>query len=329
MTIPHSPAMLLTMVEWAEQRLAAAPLSYGHGTDNPRDEAAWLVLAGAGYAPDDPDVDPAARVDAETVSAIGELVRRRIEERRPTAYLTGRAWFAGLHFRVNEHVLVPRSPLAEPIMVRFAPWIGDRPVERMLEIGTGCGCIAAACARAFPEARVDATDIDDEALALARANLADLGLERQVTLHRADLFEGLPPARYDLIVSNPPYVDAAAIADLPAEYRHEPRSALAAGADGLDVVLPLLARAGEWLAEDGLLVVETGRAGATLGARYPGLPLTWLEFDHGGDGVFVVEAGALRDEAIGIGAAYGSGDGRPSPHGPRVGKNNRHGRSVI
>jgi ribosomal protein L3 glutamine methyltransferase len=294
MTIPQAPATLLDLVDWAEHRLALAPLAYGHGTDNPRDEAAWLVLAGAGHAPDDPDVDPATPVDAAGIEAVDALVRRRVEERVPTAYLTGRAWFAGLPFRVNAHVLVPRSPLAEPITARFAPWIGERPLQRILEIGTGCGCIAAACARAFPEARVDATDIDDEALALAATNLAELGLTDRVTLHRANLFDGLPRARYDLIVSNPPYVDEAAMAALPTEYRHEPAAALAAGTDGLDVVQPLLATAGDWLTDDGLLVVETGRSGAALARRWPGLPLTWLEFDHGGDGVFAVEAEVLR-----------------------------------
>ncbi len=294
MNIPQPPATLLELVDWAERRLAMAPLAYGHGTDNPRDEAAWLVLAGAGHAPDDPAVDPAARVGADAVKAIEELVRRRIDERRPTAYLTGRAWFAGLPFRVNEHVLVPRSPLAEPIAARFAPWIGARALDRILEIGTGCGCIAAACARAFPEARVDATDIDDQALALAATNLGDLGLEGRVSLHRADLFDGLPRVRYDLIVSNPPYVDRAAMEALPAEYRHEPGAALGAGEDGLDVIRPLLRAAADWLAEDGLLVIETGRAGAALTARWPLLPMIWLEFEYGGDGVFAIEADALR-----------------------------------
>lgn len=294
MKIPQPPATLLELVDWAERRLATAPLAYGHGTDNPRDEAAWLVLAGAGYAPDDPTIDPDTAVDAAAVETIGEWVRRRIDERMPTAYLTGRAWFAGLPFRVNEHVLVPRSPLAEPIAARFAPWIGERPLERILEIGTGCGCIAAACAHAFPEARVDATDVDDEALSLAATNLAEIGLDDRVTLHRADLFDGLPQRRYDLIVSNPPYVDRSAMDALPAEYRHEPRSALGAGEDGLDVIRPLLMAAGDWLVEDGLLVVETGRAGAALTARWPRLPLTWLEFDHGGEGVFAIEADALR-----------------------------------
>lgn len=305
MEIPQAPATLLELVDWAERSLATAPLTYGHGTDNPRDEAAWLVLAGAGHAPDDPDIDPATTVDAAGIDAVEVLVRRRIEERRPSAYLTGRAWFAGLAFRVNENVLVPRSPLAEPIAARFAPWIGERPVDRILEIGTGCGCIAAACARSFPEAHVDATDIDAEALSLAATNLADLGLDDRVTLHRANLFDGLPRARYDLIVSNPPYVDRAAMETLPAEYRHEPGSALAAGTDGLDVIRPLLTAARDWLSGEGLLVVETGRAGAALARQWPRLPLTWLEFDHGGDGVFAIEADALRAHGFSAHASRG------------------------
>jgi len=285
MTVPRAPTTLLALVEWAEGALAAAPLAYGHGTDNPRDEAAWLVLAGAGYAPDDPTIDPATPVDDRGVEAVSALVGRRLEQRRPTAYLTGQAWFAGLPFEVDERVLVPRSPLAEPIAARFTPWIGARPVERILEIGTGSGCIAAACAHAFPEARVDATDVDAGALALAQRNITALGLAERVVLHEADLFAGLPAAAFDLIISNPPYVDQAAMATLPTEYRHEPATALAAGPEGLDVVARLVEQAADWLTSDGYLVVETGRAGAALEARYPDLALTWIDFECGGDGV--------------------------------------------
>ena len=282
------------MVDWAQEALAAAPLAYGHGTDNPRDEAAWLVLAGAGHSPDDPSIDAATPVDADAVRAVTELLERRLRERRPTAYLTGRAWFAGLPFRVDERVLVPRSPLAEPIMNRFAPWIGDRPLERILEIGTGSGCIAAACAHAFPEAHVDATDVDAASLELAAENLAELGLDDRIHLHRADVFEGLPPARYGLIISNPPYVDAAGMAALPDEYRHEPAAALAAGTDGLDIVARIVTDAAAWLDDDGFLVVETGRARNALKRRFPRLAPTWLTFAHGGDGVCLTSAADLR-----------------------------------
>ncbi len=285
---------LLALVEWAEQRLRDAGVCFGHGTDNARDEAAWLVLAGAGHAPDDPGIDAATPVDAAGVAAVRGLLQRRVRERRPTAYLTGQAWFAGLPFCVDERVLVPRSPLAEPIAERFAPWIGDRAAARILEIGTGCGCIAAACARAFPEARVDATDLDPSVLELAAVNLRRLGLDDRVSLHRGDLFAGLAPASYDLIVSNPPYVDAAGMAALPSEFRHEPACALAAGPEGLDVIEPLLEQAAEWLAPHGLLVIETGRAGGPLAARHPHLPLVWLDFRAGGDGVCAIAAADLQ-----------------------------------
>ncbi|MEF8834101.1 MAG: 50S ribosomal protein L3 N(5)-glutamine methyltransferase [Halofilum sp. (in: g-proteobacteria)] len=285
---------LRALVEWAEARLAAAPLSYGHGTDNPRDEAVWLVASAVGLSPVDPALDPEQPVAAAAAERAAELIERRIAEQRPAAYLTGQAWFAGLEFFVDERVLVPRSPLAEPIADRFAPWIGERPVERILDIGTGCGCIAIACAHAFPEARVDATDTDPAALAVAAENVRRHGLEDRLALLEADVFDGLPAARYDLIVSNPPYVDDAGMAGLPAEYRREPAHALAAGADGLDVVDRILAGAAERLEDDGVLVVEVGRAGAALESRHPDQGWLWLEFTHGGEGVFLLTADQLR-----------------------------------
>lgn len=291
---PSGTRSLRALVEWAEERLAAAPLTYGHGTDNPRDEAVWLVASAIGLSPVDPDLDPELPVSAEAAQRAAQLVERRIAEQTPTAYLTGQAWFAGLEFRVDERALVPRSPLAEPIAQRFAPWVGDRPVARILDLGTGCGCIAVACAYAFPEARVHASDTDADALALAAENVRSHGLEQRVELFQADIFEGLPDDRYDLIVSNPPYVDAPAMAALPPEYRQEPAHALAAGAEGLAVVDRILAQARARLAFDGVLVVEVGRAGATLERRHPALEFVWLDFAHGGDGVFLLSADALR-----------------------------------
>lgn len=291
---PADTRSLRALVEWAEQRLAAAPLIYGHGTDNPRDEAVWLVASAIGLSPVDPDLDPDHPVATEAAQRAAQLVERRIAQQTPTAYLTGQAWFAGLEFRVDERALVPRSPLAEPIAQRFAPWVGDRPVEHILDLGTGCGCIAVACAYAFPEARVHASDSDPDALALAAENIRSHGLEQRVELFQADVFEGLPGDRYDLIVSNPPYVDAPAMAALPPEYRQEPTHALAAGAEGLAVVDRILAQAHSRLADDGVLVVEVGRAGATLERRYPDLSFLWLEFAHGGHGVFLLTADALQ-----------------------------------
>lgn len=283
---------LRALVDWAEARLRAAPLAYGHGTDNVRDEAAWLVLHATGHSPVDVSPDPESPVGGEQAATARALVERRVREGRPAAYLTGRAWFAGLEFSVDERVLVPRSPLAEPIAERFEPWL-DGPVARILEVGTGCGCIAVACARAFPEARVDATDLDPGALEVARSNVGRHGLSGRVRVLCADVYEGLPAARYDLIVSNPPYVDAARMAALPREYRHEPATALAAGADGLEVVTRIIDDAAAWLTPRGLLVIEVGATAGALQSRYPRLPFTWLEFEQGGDGVLVLEAAAL------------------------------------
>lgn len=288
-----TPATLRTLVDWAEARLARAPLSYGHGTDNPRDEAAWLVLHGAGLSPVDTSVDPDTPIDDAAIAAVRRLVERRVRARQPAAYLTGRAWFAGVELAVDERVPVPRSPLAEPIQQRFDPWIGDRAVARILDIGTGSGCIAIACARAFPEARIDATDVAPGALAVAATNIRRHGLEERIALHRADVYDGLGDARYDLIVSNPPYVARADMEALPAEYRHEPAGALAAGPLGLDVAACILDGACDRLTPTGVLVVEVGRAAAELQRRYPRLPFTWLELEHGGEGVFLLHAADL------------------------------------
>lgn len=293
------PRTLLELVERVEQDLQSAALAYGHGTDNPRDEAAWLALAALGLSPVS-DPDPARPVSAEEWATVRELLTRRLEQRRPLAQLTGRAWFAGLEFEVDASVLVPRSPLAEPIAERFRPWLPDRPVARLLDLGTGSGCIAVACALAFPEAEVDATDIDPDALAIARRNVDRHGLGERVELHVADVYKGLPAGRcYDLIVSNPPYVDAAGMEALPAEYRHEPAHALAAGSDGLEIVERILAGARERLSPDGLLVVEVGRGGAALERSHPRTPFVWLAFESASVDVFALPAADLPQPGAG------------------------------
>lgn len=287
---PGNTITLADAVTHVERRLRDAGLDYGHGTDNARDEAAWLVLAAAGLSPVAP-ADPARALAPEEWQSVERLLERRIAERRPLAYLTGSAWFAGLEFAVNEHVLVPRSPIAEPIAERFAPWLPERSIERILEIGTGSGCIAVACAMAFPEARIDATDIDDEALALARRNAERHRVEERIELLSADVYRGLPTGRrYDLIVSNPPYVDAYGMAALSPEYRHEPAAALAAGADGLDVVARIIDGAADRLTGDGLLVVEVGQDVAALERRYPRTPFTWLALSAPEVGIFALPA---------------------------------------
>lgn len=288
-----SPVPLRELVDRVEAALREADLSYGHGTDNARDEAAWLVLEALGRSPVDPVEDVDEPVDPVELAAVDELVVARIRTRQPLAYLTGRAWFAGLEFRVDRRALVPRSPLAGLIGERFSPWLRDGPVRRVLDIGTGGGCIAIACAHVFPEAHVDAADLDPEALGLARENIAMHGLQDRVHPCRADVFAGLPSERYDLIVANPPYVDRERMDALPEEYRHEPRHALAAGDSGLDIIDRILAGAGERLRPSGLLVVETGETAAAVEARWPSLPLVWPELADHEVGVFVIDADDL------------------------------------
>ena len=230
----------------------------------------------------------ARRVAAAQAGAVAALVERRIRERIPVVYLTGSCWFAGLRFQVDPRVLIPRSAIAELIEARFAPWIEARRVRRILDLGTGSGCIACAAARAFPRARVDATDISPDALAVARLNVRRLRLGRRVRVLRADHFRGLGRARYDIIVSNPPYVGQSEMRGLPPEYRHEPPLALAAGGAGLDSVRAILAGAARRLEPGGLLVVEVGNTEAAVRRAWPGMPFTWLEFTRGGGGVFLL-----------------------------------------
>jgi ribosomal protein L3 glutamine methyltransferase len=213
------------------------------------------------------------------------LLEERIARRVPAAYLMGRMWFAGLEFEVDERVIVPRSPFAELIAARFEPWVEPQSVRRILDIGTGSGCMAIACAQAFPRARVDAVDLSADALEVARRNVARHGVGDRVRLLEGDCFGPVGAARYELIVSNPPYVSDAEMDALPREYRHEPDCALRAGADGLDVVRRILAGAPAHLAPQGVLVVEVGDSEERLVAAYPRLPFVWLEFEHGGGGV--------------------------------------------
>jgi len=279
----------------ATRRLARAKLHYGHGTDNARDDAAaivWHVL-GLPVPPRSRDYD--RRVAARARQDIDALLERRIRERMPVVYLTQQTWFAGLPFHVDERVLIPRSPIAELIERRFAPWIDASRVHDILDLGTGSGCIALACARAFPRAKVDASDISASALEVAAINVRRHRLGRRVRLVRSDHFSALDGRTYDIIVSNPPYVGAEELAALPPEYWHEPRAALESGDDGLDSLRVILAEAGRHLRPRGILVVEVGNSEAVARRRYPRVPFTWLEFERGGGGVFVLTAEQVRD----------------------------------
>ena len=231
--------------------------------------------------------------DAAGVNRVREIFRERVERRVPAAYLMGRMWFAGLEFEVDPRVIVPRSPFAELIRAGFAPWIDASRVRRILDIGTGSGCIAIACAAALPHASVDAVDISRHALEVARRNVARHGVGDRVRLFQGDVYQPLGDARYDLIVSNPPYVSEAEMTALPPEYLHEPDLALRAGKDGLDVVRRILAGLPGHLEPDGALFVEVGDSEERMQAAFPDLPLTWLEFEHGGGGVFLLRGADL------------------------------------
>jgi ribosomal protein L3 glutamine methyltransferase len=280
-----------------EQALRKARVHFGHGTDNARDEAAELVFFAAGIPHARGVRAYGAPVDRRTRARIERLLRQRIETRKPLAYLTHRAFFAGLELYVDERVLVPRSPIAELIAHRFEPWIRSSRVRRVLDVGTGSGAIALACARAFPRARIDAVDVSPAALAVARRNVRRLRLKTRVRVIRSDFFAALGRRRYDIIVSNPPYVGRAEMRALPREYRCEPELGLRAGTDGLDAVRVILGTARRHLHEDGLLVVEVGNSERALLRAFPRLPFVWPQIEIGGGAVFVLRATDLQQAA--------------------------------
>lgn len=288
-------------IRWAATRLDRAPLVYGHGTDNPVDEAAALVFHAAGWPHSAAPEAYAWAVPRAARAELARLVERRVSERVPSAYLTGRTWFAGHEILVDPRALVPRSPVAELVQRRFAPFVVPDTVRSVLDVGTGSGCIAIACAHAFPEARVDAADVSPDALDLARANVRHHGLERRVRTVLSNVYAGLGARRYDLIVSNPPYVPTRDVDALPDEYAHEPRLGLDAGREGLDVVREILAGAARHLTPAGVLVVEVGDTEDRVQREWPRVPFLWLEFEHGGGGVFLLSRDTLVQHARAFG----------------------------
>ncbi len=298
----QAQASVADVIHWVADQFDAADLSFGHGTANALDEAAWLVSHALGAAADLSDVGPQRLLTASEFAKVLELTERRIAERLPLAYLINEAWFAGLRFYVDRRVIIPRSPIAELIHEHFAPWIDEKRVQRVLDLCTGSGCIALACAYAFPKAKVDATDISADALAVAKINIDNHNLDERVKLLQSNLFTDVDGV-YDLIVSNPPYVDAADMAGLTEEYRHEPELALAAGQHGLDLVYRMLPEAAAYLSPHGILVVEVGNSAEALVHLLPNVPFTWLEFEFGGEGVFLLhrdELMAHHDEFISL-----------------------------
>lgn len=281
------------LLRFAASRFAASPLYFGHGTDNVWDEAVQLVLRSVHLPLENNHIFLDARLTYAERETIVERIERRITERVPIAYLLGEGWFMGMPFHIDERVLVPRSPLGELLENGLQPWIGGAPVERILDLCTGSGCIGIGAATVFDEAEVDLSDISTDALQVADSNIEMHGLEGRVKTVFSDVFSQIN-GRYDVILSNPPYVDAEDLADMPEEYQHEPALGLAAGHDGLDIAHRIIAGAADHLTEDGFLIVEVGNSRGAMDDAYPDLPLTWLEFDNGGDGVFLITARDLR-----------------------------------
>ncbi len=289
---------LRDFVRWGASRFSQANLFFGHGTDNAIDEALYLVLHALHLKHGLPAELMQARLTMSERRAVIQLLERRVNERLPAPYLTHEAWFAGLSFYVDERVLVPRSPIAELIESGFAPWLMPDQVAHILDLCTGSGCIAIACAQAFPEARVDASDISRDALAVANINIRKHGLETRVRAIESDLFAGLnlqEGCQYDLIVSNPPYAALHEMAILPLEYQREPSLALVSGVEGLDATVRILRDALQYLAPGGLLVIEVGNSAAALSERFPDVPFIWPEFERGEGGVFMLTHDALQE----------------------------------
>jgi ribosomal protein L3 glutamine methyltransferase len=281
---------LRDLMRFAVSRFSEAGVFFGHGTDNAWDEAAYLLLHSL-HLPVDQPLDPCmdARLTAAERAGALDLLRRRIAERVPAAYLTREAWLGDYRFYVDERVIVPRSHIAELLREQLSPWINDPwAVKRALDMCTGSGCLAILAAEAFPEAAIDAADVSPDALAVARINVEDYALGARIRLVESDAFAALPGERYDLIIANPPYVAAGSMEKLPEEYRREPRLALAGGDDGLDFVRALLREAPGHLAPEGLLIVEIGNNRDALERAFPRLSFVWLDTSAGDRSVFML-----------------------------------------
>ena len=281
-------------IRWAASSFNAAQVYFGHGTDNAWDEAVFLVL---GVLQLPWNTDPAvldARLTLEERKRVYTVIKRRCKERVPAPYLVNEAWFAGIPFYVDERVLIPRSPIAELIERGFSPWLVGDEVGSILDLCCGSGCIGIACSQAFPDAEVILADISNDALDVARINIDKHHLAERVQVVQSDLFAHVPQQSFDLIVTNPPYVDAGDMGSMPAEYRHEPVTALESGNDGLDCVRRILRDAPNYLSEYGVLVAEVGNSQPALDAAFPNVSFLWLDFERGGHGVFVLTAAQLR-----------------------------------
>lgn len=277
----------LQAIHYAQKLFAASGMFYGHGTDNAVDEAYALVIDALNLSHEESD-EYLQSISLDNPHELIALIHRRAEQRIPVPYLTRKAWFCGLPFYVDERVLIPRSPLAETICHHFDPWVKPEKVTDILDLCTGSACIAITCAYAFEHATVDAVDISPEALEVAKINVEQHQLSHRVHLLQGDLFAPVANKKYDIIISNPPYVGEEEMQDLPTEYQHEPALALASGKLGLDIVDRILKQAAIRLKEEGILVVEVGNTWQIMEEHYPHLPFTWLDFEMGGEGVFLL-----------------------------------------
>ena len=292
--IANDLVTLRDLIRWGTSQFNAAELGFFQGMPTAIDEAVYLCLS-ALHLPPDFSIDYFDCVlTMEERLHVLSLFQQRIEQRKPSAYITNEAWFAGLNFYVDERVLIPRSPMAEIIQHQFSPWIDFDQVHDILDLCTGSGCIAIACAYAFDDASVDASDVSADALAVAEINRKNHGLEDRLKLIESNLFAAIPEKRYDIIISNPPYVSEREMMQLSAEFEFEPGLALTAGEEGLDLVLPMLAQARNYLSDEGILVVEVGFSKPALERVLPEVPFFWLEFEFGGDGVFLLTASQLE-----------------------------------
>jgi ribosomal protein L3 glutamine methyltransferase len=292
MTLPFSTVR--DLLRFAVSRFNQAELSFGHGSANAYDEAAYLVLHTLHLPLDllEPFLD--ARLTAAEIDAVLNVIERRAAERVPAAYITQEAWMHGFRFHVDERVIVPRSFIGELLQDGLQPYVEDpEQVSAVLELCTGSGCLAILAAHAFPNADIDAVDLSAPALEVATRNVMDYKLDDRIALFEGDLYAPLAERRYNVIISNPPYVNAAAMQELPAEYKHEPNMALAGGADGMDIVRRIIADARNWLTEDGVLVVEIGNERENVEAAFGGLDLVWLSTSAGDDNVFLIQAADL------------------------------------
>ena len=293
--IANDLVTLRDLIRWGTSQFNAAGLSFVQGMPTAIDEAVYLCLSALHLPPDFSVEYFDCVLTMDERLHVLSMFQQRIEEHKPAAYITNEAWFAGLSFYVDERVLIPRSPIAEMIHQQFSLWTDPDHVNHILDLCTGSGCIAIACAYAFDQAQVDASDLSADALAVAEINRSNHGLEDRVQLLESDLFKSIPAKRYDIIVSNPPYVSLQEMTELPSEFEFEPgTTALAAGDTGMDVVVPMLAQARDYLTDDGILVVEVGYSKPALEALLPEVPFFWVDFEFGGDGVFVLTANQLE-----------------------------------